>query len=973
MFTEGAGPRRDGSGFGGGRGGDRAGGGFSGRAGGEDNWGGGGGKRSGGFGGGGGGFGGRSSEGGSGFGGKPSGGFGGGGSRGGGDGGFGGKSGGGFGSATGGGGDNWDTETVQQSSSLTSASPAGDASRETSAFNCITLEKGDTVEVYVVFTTNPEQFWCQVIKNCPELELLMEELNIAYNALSDTDLILDTPTVGMPCAAKFAEDNMWYRAEVLATGQEVKVQFVDYGNSQNIASSQLKSLKPEFMKLKTQGIECSLDGVVPKNKKWAEKAVEDFEDLTIDKHLVGKVVSIGPGIKCQLDLVNSEDKANIGESLCDKGHCYFPATKSSPVKEKLVKSPYKSLDLEVGSEIDVFVSWIDTPEQFWIQPAKDEDHLNELVEKIQEIYTAGAGKDLTVTSVSPGQQVTALYSEDGAWYRGYVEQSQDQTCKVRFVDYGNSENVSKESLRSSTEELQKEKSLAALCKLTKVRPLQSGTYTADAKDIFESLVVQDAPVKCKICDVEDGQYSVELIVNDANIKQELIKAAVLKAEKDPSPSPTSSQSNTQASQRVMKYPESDNVTLGSTEMVYVSHTDSVASFWCQLARLSDQLDEVMAKLEEQCKSGTEVGSFLNDMACAAKFSEDGQWYRAKISATYPDSVEVLFVDYGNTEKVNTSDICLLSDELVDIQPLAIQCELENAGKASNQTTAKFLELVEEKEIQALVKDFEDAIAVVNLMLPEGDIGELLELGSPVQMEGIQTQVAITKPSVSSSSSSILEYQTPSLPVSGCAVFVANIATPAEFYVQRSDQESELNELMAKVEAHCGSASLLSSGSVNVGMACCAKFSEDEAWYRAKVLKHDGSNVTVLFVDYGNAEETSTRSLRAITDELVQVPVFAVKCSLDGISTAEAMSEDVIAKFEEATVDKELQCEVVNGAVVKLTADGTNIADLFESITTVEGQTLRDAGDKDEEIKAESADQAMAESGNTCLIIGICVL
>lgn len=878
---------------------------------------------------------------GGGFGGKPSAGFGRQGSdkKGGGDGGFGGKAGGFGASDTGGGEEDWgaDEITPQAGDLGPSVSSAGDANRlkskkEAGSFSSLTLDIGETVDVFVVYTADPDHFYCQVIKNCPELEELMGEMNTFYNNVSESDLLLARPDTGVPCAAKFEEDNQWYRAQVVSLGQqEAEVQFVDYGNTQMIQTSQLKELKPEFVTLKTQGLKCGLDGVVPTNKIWSQKALEDFEDLTIDKHLVGRVITTGPGSSYLLDLENVDEKLNIGESMCAKGHCSLKTSKS-PVKETPVENPYEIADLAVGGETAVYVAWIETPEQFWVQPVGTEDHLAELAEKIQELYTTGPGMDLILGSLERGQKVVARFSEDGAWYRGYVEKVIGEQCKVRFVDYGNSDTVAKESLRLPTDELLKEKSQAALCKLTGVRPLQSGNYTADAKDIFDSLV-KDAAVKCKVHDVKNGHFSVELENDGVNVKQELITAAVLKAEKESSPSQSSSSSVSKdiAGNRALRYPPLDLIHVGSTEMVYISHTDSVASFWCQLAKLSDQLDDIMAKLEEHCVSGTEIGSFPTDMACGAKFSEDGQWYRAKVSAAYPDSVEVLFVDYGNTEKVMVSGICLLTEELVSVPPLAVQCELENASKASNQLTAKFTELVQDKELKACVKDIQDDIAVVSLELPTGEsMGHLLELGPPQSgSEASKSEAFRDRAEDSTDVRPHVKYTLSELPKAGCSVFLSNVVSLAEFYVQKADQESSLTELMSCVEEHCGSASLLSSGSLKLGLACCAKFSEDNTWYRARVEKIDGQNVTVFFVDYGNSEDTSIRNMRALSEDLAKTPMFAIKCSLDGVQKeTDCHSDAVIAKFEELTVDKELFCEPVQSGYVKLKVDGESVANLL---------------------------------------------
>jgi len=516
--------------------------------------------------------------------------------------------------------------------------------------------------------------------------------------------------------------------------------------------------------------------------------------------------------------------------------------------------------------------------------------------------------------------VVALFSDDGAWYRGYVEAVTDSDCQVRFVDYGNSDKAARASLRLPTDELLKEKSQAAMCRLAGVKPLQQGgSHISDARDMFDGLV-KDTVVKCKIVGVKDGLYSVELSVEGTDVKQKLVKAAVVKEEKPVSAS--ASQEN--ASEATLRYPPAVELLPGSTESVFISHIDSVASFWCQPLKYETQLEEVMAKLEDYCTSDTGVQSFPIDMACAAKFSLDEGWYRARVTAAYDDSVEVHFVDYGNSEKVQKSDVCLLNEDLVSLPPQAVECELQNAVKASNQLTAKFKELIEEKDVTATIVDVQDDICTVSLTLPGGqNIAEALEL-----VEAGASVVTVSSPPSArprTHSSPTQHFVVPAVPDKS-SVFLSNIITPGEFYIQRVDQEDALTELMEKVSQHCQTAPGV--GALVNGLACCALYSEDGSWYRAKVVTCDGKTATVEFVDYGNSEDTSSDNLRSISDELVQVPVFAVKCFLSGVKpTGTDWSDEAVAKFEELTLDKELECVKQGDNYVKLIAD----ADIAEAL------------------------------------------
>ncbi|XP_065909710.1 uncharacterized protein [Dysidea avara] len=65
----------------------------------------------------------------------------------------------------------------------------------------------------------------------------------------------------------------------------------------------------------------------------------------------------------------------------------------------------------------------------------------------------------------------------------------------------------------------------------------------------------------------------------------------------------------------------------------------------------------------------------------------------------------------------------------------------------------------------------------------------------------------------------------------------------------------------------------------VGDFCCARFSQDMRWYRARVLSFIHDRVEVLYVDYGNKEEVPLSSLRPLDYRFVILPCQAIKCSL----------------------------------------------------------------------------------------------
>ena len=58
--------------------------------------------------------------------------------------------------------------------------------------------------------------------------------------------------------------------------------------------------------------------------------------------------------------------------------------------------------------------------------------------------------------------------------------------------------------------------------------------------------------------------------------------------------------------------------------------------------------------------------------CAAKFSLDDQWYRAKVEKVTPNDVSVLYVDYGNRAVISKTKVGSLPSTFTGLQPFATE-------------------------------------------------------------------------------------------------------------------------------------------------------------------------------------------------------------------------------------------------------------------------------------------------------------
>ena len=111
------------------------------------------------------------------------------------------------------------------------------------------------------------------------------------------------------------------------------------------------------------------------------------------------------------------------------------------------------------------------------------------------------------------------------------------------------------------------------------------------------------------------------------------------------------------------------------------------------------------------------------------------------------------------------------------------------------------------------------------------------------------------------------------------VFVIFCDFPKVLYCQPSQLDDKFHQLTEQIQDHCNSDSavVLNINDVSIGDVILAQYSEDMSWYRARVKETTKNSVMVLFVDFGNCEETKT--LHEISADFSSLPAQAVPCTL----------------------------------------------------------------------------------------------
>ena len=151
----------------------------------------------------------------------------------------------------------------------------------------------------------------------------MDQMNHLYNKDdSPRNLAPEELQVGMACAALFYEDNVWYRAEIIALhGEKVEVCFVDYGNVQTTPVSEVKVMEKELLELPRQAICCSLTGMEPIGGDEYDKAsCSRFEELVSYDNSKQFVIRVDGVEGKRADVSLKDGDRDIAQVLLDGGY-----------------------------------------------------------------------------------------------------------------------------------------------------------------------------------------------------------------------------------------------------------------------------------------------------------------------------------------------------------------------------------------------------------------------------------------------------------------------------------------------------------------------------------------------------------------------------------------------------------------------------------------------------------------------------
>ncbi|XP_011177865.2 maternal protein tudor [Zeugodacus cucurbitae] len=353
--------------------------------------------------------------------------------------------------------------------------------------------------------------------------------------------------------------------------------------------------------------------------------------------------------------------------------------------------------------------------------------------------------------------------------------------------------------------------------------------------------------------------------------------------------------------------KTNNLTVGKTYDVYVSFVENgPCLFSVQLALAQDELTEMMNRIERvQLKQYADKP--VLGTACIARYSEDGQLYRALITGVQTTACKVVYIDYGNAELVKYKDLYEIPDEFLEAKAFAIRFTLSGH---------KELEPIDE----SLKKAFKDLMMYKNCQL------KVMPLEGPplVQYCELYLQKSNVLDVLKDIQKCRLVYPKSEILNNNDIVEIRYIDSPKHFYVQKVDNIAKFEKLMDDMFLYYNKNQVVPNH-LALGAPCIVKFENE--WYRAEVMRADSTAIIVRHVDFGYEQKVTKNLLSNIAEKHLKLPRQAIQCCLKGFENNELSKDLATNQFEMLAEESNRQRRSFTVKVFRIQPDGVHLVNL----------------------------------------------
>uniref|UniRef100_A0A1B6FZG0 RING finger protein 17 n=1 Tax=Cuerna arida TaxID=1464854 RepID=A0A1B6FZG0_9HEMI len=334
---------------------------------------------------------------------------------------------------------------------------------------------------------------------------------------------------------------------------------------------------------------------------------------------------------------------------------------------------------------------------------------------------------------------------------------------------------------------------------------------------------------------------------------------------------------------------------GTTEIVKICHLISPNNFYVQRKSTYSQLEKLRDHFSKQGNiKKNQPASIECGEIYLVQFMVDKKWYRAEVKEIMENKCEIFYIDYGNTETVETKKLREIPEKYKKIPDQAIHCSLADCvpvgGVWNEEAVTFFASMSNNVELSMFVVRINETSMLHEVHLRrvqdlDGSFTDLLIfLGFAVKTDVVNMEGLMKNPTLSSKKGFFKDTD-----IKKGDTFdgqVTHINTPTNFYLQRiADGGKLLLQLMTDLTLVYSRMGPQENVIFNptTGMMVAAKFI-DGSWYRAVIISIPRScYIEVQYVDFGNVETVYWKNVRHLQQKFHRMSAQGLKCSLTDVA------------------------------------------------------------------------------------------
>ena len=278
---------------------------------------------------------------------------------------------------------------------------------------------------------------------------------------------------------------------------------------------------------------------------------------------------------------------------------------------------------------------------------------------------------------------------------------------------------------------------------------------------------------------------------------------------------------------------------------------------------------------------------LKDDIVACQFIPDGNYYRARVLGVEQQTVNVVYIDFGNEDYASITRLKPLREDLKKIVAMSLKVSLKNTeNKPMTVSSCSLLTCLVGEETEMTLVLSESFKTGVELILPGGENlnDKINECLNPESVD-ISPEKKIKEHTIFTEDH--LQYS--ELPLDKIIDFVVLHKLDSVTFIGYDANGGEVvdyiyDSMLINVNKYCNSLSE-TSYVPRIGELCFARF-EDGMWYRAMYIS-DGviRENNIWFFDFGNMTFIDKTNIRKMTLEYVETPVVALYCMLKDLPSS----------------------------------------------------------------------------------------